>query len=763
MPTASTASLLCQTLPPQTKLIGFHGREALSHPYRFVLGLSLSHDVDVDMRAPLGTRGTLHVLRGEQPPIQMHGVVAAFELVQEHDNRSLYLLTLVPQLWELTLTHHSRIFTEGSIPEIIEAVLESSGMSSDDFSLELTGSYETLEHVCQYQEDNLSFISRLMEREGMYYYFEQLDSRERLVITDDKASHASLGGGVVRYGSWNDGEALDRGTVDSFRCRMSVLPSKVQLTDYDYLKPDLDVSGVAPIDETSRGHIVMYGRNFRTPTEGARRARIRAEEYRARQAVYEARGTTWGMRPGYRFQLENHPRASLNNSYLTVAAEHFGRQAHGVDVIDSLLGLPENTTYAVELTAIEADVQFRAERVTPWPRIDGVVDGVIDGSADSPYAQIDEHGRYKVRVFFDESDLLDGSASTWVRMLQPHGGGTEGMHFPLRKGTEVHMVFLGGDPDRPVIVGVAPNAKKPSKVTAGNFTHNVIMTGGSNRLELEDQDGGQYVTMSTPTLGSYLHIGAGAYNFVSHTLGNNQEFVGGNKDGEIVGNMTERVTGSVSEDYQATKNTNIVGALSESFASTHTRNVDGPVTFTLNSTLTETVQGAVTRTLCSTFSETISGAVTTHYKATLDETVDGDVTTTTANVSEVHNGNKSTTITGTHSVDAAGAQHLNSYASQLLTAPTQTFTADGAQSLASDTFAVEASSSASVNAPTVTINADGSVTISSATITIEGGDVTMTGGNLSVTHGAIAINGSPITVNGGGGIDMTAGLIKLNS
>jgi type VI secretion system secreted protein VgrG len=471
----------------------------------------------------------------------------------------------------------------------------------------------------------------------------------------------------------------------------------------------------------------------------------------------------WSLRPGYLFQLEQHPRAGFNASYLTVSAEHWGKQIEGADVIDTLLGLPDDTAYAVEIAAIEGGVQFRAERSTAWPRIDGVVDGVIDGNAESPYAQIDEHGRYKVRIFFDESDLLDGSASTWVRMLQPHGGGTEGMHFPLRKGTEVHMVFLGGDPDRPIIVGVAPNAQKPSKVIAGNFSQNVIMTGGSNRLELEDSDGGQYVTMSTPTEGSYLHMGAGDYNFVAHTLGHGQEFVGGNKDGEVVGNMTEKVTGSLAEDYQSSKSTNVVGPVAETYAASHDRSVTGPVTFKLDSTLSETIQGAVNRSVMGTFDENIAGAVTLHYQATLDETIDGDVTTTTANVTEVHNGDKNTTITGTHSIDAAGAQHFHSYASQQMTAPAQEFTADGAQLMKSDTHTVEASSAASVNAPTVTINGDGSVTISGASITIQGGDVTMEGGTLNVSHGATSITGSPITVNGGGNIDMTAGLIKLNS
>src|SRR5262249_45353319 len=129
---------------------------------------------------------------------------------------------------------------------------------------------------------------------------------------------------------------------------------------------------------------------------------------------------------------------------------------------------------------------------------------IVDGAADSEYAQIDKHGRYKVRVMFDESDAADGKASMFVRMLQPHGGSPEGFHFPLRKGTEVHLLFLGGDPDRPVIAAVAPNAQTPSVVNADNHTKNVVHTGGNNRFELEDADGSQHIRLSTPTKGTFM-------------------------------------------------------------------------------------------------------------------------------------------------------------------------------------------------------------------------------------------------------------------
>jgi type VI secretion system secreted protein VgrG len=163
--------------------------------------------------------------------------------------------------------------------------------------------------------------------------------------------------------------------------------------------------------------------------------------------------------------------------------------------------------YRVDLMAIAADQQYRHPSHTPWPRIDGFENGIVDGPASSEYAQIDDHGRYLVKFKFDEGTLKDGKASTFVRMMQPHGGAVEGFHFPLRKGTEVMFVFMGGDPDRPVIAGVVPNAQKPSPVLAVNHTQNIIQTGGHNFITLEDQSGSQYINIFCPVFETNLYLG----------------------------------------------------------------------------------------------------------------------------------------------------------------------------------------------------------------------------------------------------------------
>ena len=201
------------------------------------------------------------------------------------------------------------------------------------------------------------------------------------------------------------------------------------------------------------GDICVYGGRFFTPDDGKRLAKIRAEELLARQVVHRGTGTAFYLRTGYFFTLEDHPRSDFNQDYLVTDVEHIGNQSISDPALRALAGIDTDKVYTVAVKAIPSKVQFRPESMTAWPRIYGSENGTICGPADSDYAQIDDQGRYNVKFKFDESDLKNGKASTFVRMMQPHGGNPEGFHFPLRKGTEVIFTFLGGDPDRPVICG----------------------------------------------------------------------------------------------------------------------------------------------------------------------------------------------------------------------------------------------------------------------------------------------------------------------
>jgi type VI secretion system secreted protein VgrG len=563
-------------LPEGTQVAGFQGTEGVSRLYQFDLYLVVGAEgQSLDLADAMGAKATLTVDRDDgRQPFVVHGVLAAFELLHELDERSLFRATLVPQLWHLTRTLHSRVFTQQSIPEIIKAVLEDGGLGRHDYVFELAESYPPQEHVCQYRESNLDFISRWMEREGMYYYFEQGDSGERLVITDSRAFQTQLDDRPVRFSGSLSGGSHDASAgeaLHTFTCKHQALPATLRLKDYDYQKPTLDVAGSATVSTIGLGEISAYGGRFFSPDEGQRLAELRAQELQAQQVVYRGAGTALYLRAGYVFKLDDHPRPAFDMKYLVTSAEHRGNQSLASPELRALAGFeggPQgDRVYWVEVTAIPAKVQLRAESRTAWPRIYGMESATVCGPTESEYAQIDESGRYHVKLKFDESDLKDGRASTWVRMLQPHGGGIEGFHFPLRKGTEIIVTFLGGDPDRPVIAGVVNNALTPSPVTRVNHTTNVIQTGGRNRLELEDKAGHQRITLQTPYANTRLRMGApnDDHNLILRTDGASLLDVGTVYDVNVGGTKTEVVLGARVETTVGAVTEVTVGAAAELF------------------------------------------------------------------------------------------------------------------------------------------------------------------------------------------------------
>jgi type VI secretion system secreted protein VgrG len=521
-------STISKALPPGTRVLAFRGTEALSTLYQFELYL-LIEDPAFDMAAAVGADATLSLNREDalEPPVLYHGILATLETVRDLQHGALYRAVLVPHLYRLTLTHHSRVFVDQGMPAILEAVLTSGGLAKErDFSFQLSARYAPYPHVCQYRESSFAFLARRMEREGVYYFFEQEDDHERVVITDHRSFHRPLAREAVRWVTVTGTGAKGGNGLRSFTCKHASIPGKVRVKDYDYLKPALDVSGEAKASGWDE-EIFLHAENAATPEDSRRLAELRAEELLARRVVWKGvgRGAVF-LRPGYTFTVEDHPR--FDGDYLAVELEHFGKQGQLSEEVWEMLGQGaerhdgDDTVYRFDVVAIPARVQYRPERRTPVPRIFGLERAVVDGERDDHYAQLDEHGRYLVKIHFDESALENGKASTRIRMMQPHAGNPESFHFPLRKGTEVFLSFDGGDPDRPFIAGVAPNLHKPTQVTSQNHTRNILNTGGQNRILIEDLDRFQFVRISSPVHNSFLHLGSpnDSHNRISFTGGN---------------------------------------------------------------------------------------------------------------------------------------------------------------------------------------------------------------------------------------------------
>lgn len=475
-------------------VVRFSGTEGLSRLYEYEILVSAA-DAEIDLEEVTRNAATL-TIHGHADDVRVHGAVARFEQLHEIRGRFLYRARLVPRLAHADLSRENQLFLDKTVPEVIEAVLKRAGLTTSDYKLKLKRSYPKWEYICQYDETNFAFISRWMEREGIYYFFDQGDDAETLVITDSKDAHEAMAGADLRYVP-RSSMVAEHETVAELVCRQTWLPHRVVLGDYNYRKPSLDLKAEAIVDAKGRGDVFSWGEHFKTPEEGKRLAELRAEEIRCTEQVFHGEATTPAMHPGVLFSIEEHYRDSYNQQYLILEITHEGAQpeAYVTDGVAQQAGSAQSLEYRNSFTAIPASVQFRPSRTTRWPQLSGTVNARVDAAGDGKYAEVDDQGRYKVRLPFDESGAAGGKASRWVRMAQPHAGPNYGMHFPLHKDAEVLLTFIDGDPDRPIIAAAVPNPESVSPVSNANQTQSVIRTGGQNEIVIEDTEDGQKVTI----------------------------------------------------------------------------------------------------------------------------------------------------------------------------------------------------------------------------------------------------------------------------
>ena len=478
------------------EVIAFSGTEEISRPYRFEIDLLAGHP-DIDMQRLLFSTATLTLEKGDHIR-SIHGVVAQCRLTDALPNqRFCYHVQLVPRLWLLSLSRQNQIYQKLSVPDIIAQEIKAdtakdatkdaaAGLVGDDFEMRLTSNYFIREYTVQYKESDLDFISRLMEHEGIFYFFEQIDEREKMIISDNNVHFANLTEADTL--AYRPGSGLSRAEDEAvlvFHCVLRRIPRKLILKDYNYRKPTVVLQGEAEIDSKAHGVVCNYGDHFKTQEEGSALARVRAQEMSCGKQVCEGRSNSIRLSAGWRFNLEEHFRDAFNAEYLLTKVVHEGRQP-----LEGTAGLTQvgrqATDYGNTFTCLSAEVEYRPTRRTPKPSFPGLMNAHVDAANLDERAEIDGQGRYKLIMPFDLSGAEAAKASRYVRRSQPYGGGAEGMHFPLLKGTEVICDFINGDPDRPIIVGVVPNPEKKSVVTAENYTRNVIRTPSGVLFEIND-------------------------------------------------------------------------------------------------------------------------------------------------------------------------------------------------------------------------------------------------------------------------------------
>lgn len=462
----------------KAQLHKLEGREGISRLFQFDLEIVSTDPSEPGPDAMAGADASLVFLRDGEEVRRVHGMIAEVdEMFETEVETRVYRLKLVPRAFRLTLVETQEIYMDLSVPDIIKQKLELVGLGADDVEFRLLDKYPPLEFVVQYRESDLAFISRLCEHLGLSFFFTHED-RDKIVFTDQNWSFAELAapGPVIPFRA--RGEKRDVYRVEA---KTRLVPALYAVQDYNYRTPHVDLTSSAEVTSGFAGGVVEYAPHVKTPETAAALARIRAEERASGHRVYTCESATCQLGAGLRFKLEGHPRFD-DIELLVIEIEHRLSQptlTHG----------GEKPEYANSLRAVDTRLPYRSPRITPRPRIYGVLTGVVEQEPDidlGQYAKLDTQGRYTVRFLFDTTAPGERKASRPVRMIQPHVGPDYGMHFPLKPGIEVLLVFIDGDPDRPLIVGAVPNPETPSPVTRASALMNRLKTASGVILEMKD-------------------------------------------------------------------------------------------------------------------------------------------------------------------------------------------------------------------------------------------------------------------------------------
>lgn len=502
----------CANLPADTfEVVKFQGHERLSWLYSFEV-LLVSQQKSINFTDVLDKPATLAMKRDDES-VPVHGVVTSIEQLQEMDGWYFYEAKLSPKLWRLRPLLTCSIYLEKNVFQIVNAALQDGDLfPGDDYEFRIQQNYPTREFVCQYNESLYKFISRRLEREGIYFYFDHQGGAEKIVFMDTFVEHQPMPQGAQLKFLQTSG--LDQSEMDAavrvFTQSRRREPKSIRVKDYNYRTPLLDINGEEQASQIGQGEYYTYALHPQTPTEAKSMAKIQAQGVRCREQVFQGKGALPLMRAGYTFSLSLHPRSELNQEYLTTEVKHEGSQE---GFLRSGLGVPlrsadESFFYRNSFSCIPAMTPYRPSLATPQPRITGVMHGRVDAAGGGKYAEVDNQGRYKVIFPFDLSGRKDGKASAFVRMAQPYVGKDHGMHFPLHKGTEVLLTFVDGDPDRPIISAAVPNPERPSQVNDATQTMCKVTTAGQNKIHIEDKEGSQRILMSTPNANTYIRGGA---------------------------------------------------------------------------------------------------------------------------------------------------------------------------------------------------------------------------------------------------------------
>jgi type VI secretion system secreted protein VgrG len=719
-----------------------HAREELGRVGEYRLDL-LSQKSDIDIDAILGKSVTVAVKLQDDSTRYFNGYVTRFSQGGTHGRYRRYFATVNTWAWFLSRTADCRIFQDMTVPDIVKKIFADHPTAM--FKEELTGSYATWNYCVQYRETDLNFICRLMEEEGIYFYFTHEDGKHTLVMADSYSAHALCQDEAIPFIAPEDLARPDIEHIGTWSLTREIQPGVYVQDDYDFERPSVELRAKKTVVRQytpSDYEVYDYPGGYLQKPDGEATAAVRIDEFAAQFETAQASSNVKTVSVGTLFNLEKCPREDQNREHLIVAA------TYDLEFSD-YEAMPERggAEYRCNFVAMSSKQQYRPQRLTPKPFVQGPQTAVVVGpGGDEIYT--DKYGRVKVLFHWDRQGekAKDENSSCWVRVSQPWAGKAWGGVAIPRIGQEVIVDFLEGDPDQPIITGRVYNAEQmPPYALPANMTQTGIKSrstkGGGpdnfNEIRFEDLKGSEQV---------FIHAEK-------------------NQDIEVENDETHWVGHDRTKTIDHDETTHV--------KHDRTETVDNNETITVHGMRTETVDKNETITIHQNRTEQVDQNETITILGNRSITVAKSETATVA-MQRTHSVgiNETISVGGAQQISVGGAQAISVGAAQMISVGgAQTLSAGASQS-------INAGANQATNVGknlTTTAGGDESRTISGKRETSIGKDetlnvgknfvirasdsVSITTGSASITmkkDGTIVIKGKDITIEGSGKVNVKA-------
>ncbi|MDB5801438.1 MAG: hypothetical protein JWL63_2377 [Rhodocyclales bacterium] len=601
----------------------------------------LSTETNVDLDSILGKLVSLRVNIPEQKDRFFAGYVTSISHIGTQNRYQAYRLQVRPWLWFLSRTTDCRIFQSKTVPEIIKEVFADHKIA--EVRDALTGSYRTWDYCVQYRESDYNFVCRLMEQEGIYFFFEYKKDKNVLVLADAYSAHTPIEGGAEIEFVENRGAKEESDFISDWSYERQVQPGKMVLTDFDFTKPSVKLEGTASVPREhgeGKHEIFDHPGDFDKVPDGKHYAQVRVDELQAQFELAQARTNVRRLAAAHLFTLKGHARKDQNREYLIIGT-HTTIRAEGIET-----GGSTGSGFHCSFSALNTRQDFRPRRATPKPFVQGPQTAIVVGpSGDEIYT--DKYGRVKVQFHWDRYGKKDEHSSCWVRVSHPWAGKNWGFVAIPRIGQEVVVDFLEGDPDRPIITGRVYNAEQmPPYDLPANMTQTGVKTrstkgGGAdnfNEIRFEDKKGSEQLFIhaeknqdievekdETHWVGNdrkktidhdeTVHVKHDRTETVDNnekiTIGvNRTENVGAEEKITIGANRTESVGANEKITIGANRTESVGAAESITIGANQTLTVGANQSVTVGAAKTETIASSLTQTVGGPWKMTAAGPVT---------------------------------------------------------------------------------------------------------------------------------------------------------